>query len=118
MFKLSSREEVDGVFARLFYANGIPFNVAKSPLWIDMVRAINDAPKGYKPPCAEKIRTMLLDKERTKVEQALMPLKEHWPTYGVSIVSDDWTNIKNQPLINAMAVSGDKGMFISGINFS
>lgn len=47
-----------------------------------------------------------------------MPLKEQWHTYGVSIVSDGWTNIKNQTLINVMAISGGKGMFISGINCS
>ncbi|KAK9284059.1 hypothetical protein L1049_012319 [Liquidambar formosana] len=76
MFHVSSREEVDQKVARCLYGNGIAFHVMRSPLWADMVTAINNAPKGYKSPNYDKVRTALLDKEQGKVKQALSPLME------------------------------------------
>ncbi|XP_057469642.1 uncharacterized protein LOC130758708 [Actinidia eriantha] len=113
MFKISNKEDVDQRIARCLYGNGIPFNVVRSPLWADMVYAINNAPKGYTSPNYEKVRTTLLDKEQNKVRQALTPLMQDWSTHGVSIISDGWSNIKNQHLINIMAVSGGKAIFIN-----
>ncbi|KAF7112916.1 hypothetical protein RHSIM_RhsimUnG0179400 [Rhododendron simsii] len=112
MFKISTKEDVDQRIARCLYGNGIPFNVVRSPLWADMVAAINNAPKGYKSPNYEK------DKEQNKVRQALNPLMQDWSTHGVSIMSDGWSNIKNQQLINIMAVSGGKAIFINGHDVS
>ncbi|KAG5517471.1 hypothetical protein RHGRI_038021 [Rhododendron griersonianum] len=54
MFKISSKEDVDQRIDRCLYGNGIPFNVMRSPLWADMVAAINNTPKGYKSPNYEK----------------------------------------------------------------
>ncbi|KAI8556403.1 hypothetical protein RHMOL_Rhmol05G0250100 [Rhododendron molle] len=95
-----------------------------TPLWkyvtkiSDMVAAINSAPKGYKSPNYEKVRTTLLDKEQNKVRQALNPLMQDRSTHGVSIMSDGWSNIKNQQLINIMAISGGKAIFINGHDVS
>ncbi|XP_059628538.1 uncharacterized protein LOC132271233 [Cornus florida] len=118
LFKLSSRDETDSIVARYYYSCGISFNVARSPLWTDAVRAINNAPRGYRAPSSEKIRTILLDKERTKIDNALMPIKQNWPKYGVSIVSDGWSNCKNQPLINVLAVSRGRPVFVTAVDCS
>ncbi|XP_028123521.1 uncharacterized protein LOC114320660 [Camellia sinensis] len=83
-----------------------------------MVTAINNAPKGYKSPNYEKVRTNLLDIEQSKVQQSLNPLMQDWSIHGVSIVSDGWSNLKNQTLINIMAVSGGKAIFINGHDVS
>ncbi|KAL5713826.1 hypothetical protein ACHQM5_015869 [Ranunculus cassubicifolius] len=45
MFDTSSRSDVDAVIARCFYANGLPFNLARSPFFYDMIRIVNEAPK-------------------------------------------------------------------------
>ncbi|KAL7236186.1 hypothetical protein ACSBR1_019449 [Camellia fascicularis] len=118
MFHIRNREEVDQTIARCLYSNGIAFNVVRSPWWADMVTAINNAPKGYKSPNYEKVRTNLLDKEQSKVQQSLNPLMQDWSIHGVSIVSDGWSNLKNQTLINIMAVSGGKAIFINGHDVS
>jgi hypothetical protein len=52
---------VDAKVARFLYACGVPFNVLRSPYWHDLVKEINEAPKGYKSPNYEKARTVLLD---------------------------------------------------------
>lgn len=108
MFNMATREDTDTKVARFFYGCGISFNVARSPLWIDAVKAINESPRGYRAPGSEKIRTTLLDKEKTNVEGKLMIVKQDWPLYGVSIVSDGWSNIRSQPLLNVLAVCGGK----------
>ena len=118
MFHIGHREDVDQKIARCIYGNGIAFNVVRSPLWADMITAINNAPKGYKSPNYEKMRTSLLDKKQGKVKHALNPLMQEWATNGVSIISDGWSNLKNQPLINVMAVSGGKAIFLNGHDVS
>ncbi|KAL7206240.1 hypothetical protein ACSBR2_019031 [Camellia fascicularis] len=118
MFHIRNREEVGQTIARCLYSNGIAFNVVRSPWWADMVTAINNAPKGYKSPNYEKVGTNLLDKEQSKVQQSLNPLMQDWSIHGVSIISDGWSNLKNQTLINIMAVSGGKAIFINGHDVS
>jgi hypothetical protein len=44
---IGGRDEVDAKVLRFLYACGIPFNVLRSPYWHDLVKAINEAPKGY-----------------------------------------------------------------------
>lgn len=118
MFHISTREEVDQKIASMLYQNGVPFNVVRSPSWADMVHAINTAPKGYKSPNYEKVRTSLLDKEQSKVHQALTPLMQDWSTHGVSIISDGWSNVRNESLVNVMAVSGGRAIFINAYEVS
>jgi hypothetical protein len=78
-----------------------------------MVKAINKAPKGYKSPSYEKARTVLLDKERTKIQRALTWFTDEWGDFGVSIVSDGWTNVRNQHLINVLGVSASGAVFLA-----
>ena len=56
---------------RFLYACGIPFNVLPSPYWHEMVEAIRTAPVGYKSPRYDKARTVGLDKEKAKIQNAL-----------------------------------------------
>ncbi|CAL5328732.1 unnamed protein product [Camellia sinensis] len=109
--ELLKQEELDA--QQMFLGNA---KARKFPRY--MVTAINNAPKGYKSPNYEKVRTNLLDKEQSKVQQSLNPLMQDWSIHGVSIVFDGWSNLKNQTLINIMAVSGGKAIFISGHDVS
>ncbi|KAL3820011.1 hypothetical protein ACJIZ3_005916 [Penstemon smallii] len=84
----------------------------------DMIRGINEAPKGYKPPSADKIRKTLLDKEKSKLDRHLAGIKDQWPMFGISIVLDGWSNIKNQPIINVVEISGGRAKFLNGIDCS
>ena len=68
---IGGRDEVDAKMVKFLYACGIPFNMLRSPYWHDLVKAINEAPKGYKSPNYEKARTVLFDREKAKVQRAL-----------------------------------------------
>ena len=80
------RDDVDAKVLHFLYACGIPFNVLRSPYWHEMVEAICTAPTRYKSPGYDKARTMGLDKEKGKIQNALGKFKNSWNEYGVSIV--------------------------------
>ena len=117
-FKIMDRDEVDMMVMKGLCANGIPFNVLRNPQFHDMISAINKGPKGYKCPSYEKARTTLLDACKRSVEKDLVPVKDTWYSHGVSIVSDGWTNVKHQPLINILAVNSRGAMFLHAEDFS
>lgn len=56
---------------RCIYANGFSFNVVRSPYWKEMVRKINEVPKGYKGLGYEKVRGMLLEKDMKMIEDSI-----------------------------------------------
>jgi hypothetical protein len=58
---LTKSEEADFALAMSFYANGIPFNVARSPEFKYGIKKVAEAGEGYKPPGSEKLRSSLLD---------------------------------------------------------
>eukprot|EP00253_Pinus_taeda_P035891 PITA_35891 len=118
MFDVKGREGVDLAIARFFLACGIPFNAARSPYFEQMVRAINDGPQGYKAPGYENLRTVLVDKEKSRLERAMAPLKASWSVDGCSIVMDGWTDCRNRPLINIIVSSMSGPYFLRAIDCS
>jgi hypothetical protein len=109
---VKGEKKLDSRVARAIFACGIPFNVVRSPYWQDLVRAINKAPQGYKGPNYEKVRTILLKKERQLLDDVLKPIRSSWGSTGVSIISDGWTDTRRRPLINVIASSPKGAMFI------
>ena len=104
IFQQEAREEVDLTIVFFFYLNFISFNVAQSPLFIEMCQSLlYRAPTSYVPHCSKKLRTTLLVKARKEVYKILEPIKSTWPSFGVSIVYDGWTDATHHPLINFMA---------------
>ena len=61
---------------------------------------------------------MGLDKEKAKIQNALGQFTNAWNEYGVSIVSDGWTNVKGKPLINILGVSVSGAIFLSNHDYS
>jgi hypothetical protein len=74
-FGVAQRESIDMAVTKFLCANGIPFNVLRSPQFSEMVMAIRNGPKDYKGPSSEKARTTLLNACKRSVENDLVPLK-------------------------------------------
>eukprot|EP01018_Ginkgo_biloba_P016336 Gb_18465 [translate_table: standard] len=110
MFDAGNRDNIDYAIARFLYASDIPFNVAQSPYYEEMVRVINNGPKGYKPLGYEKLCTNLIDNEKSRVEKELEPVRDEWPKDGCSIIMDGWTDRRNRPLLYIM-VSCSRGLY-------
>jgi hypothetical protein len=87
IFQREKREEVDLNIGFFFYLNFISLNVARSPLFLEMCRALIDqAPIGYVPLNSKNLRTTLLVKAKKEVDKILQPIKSTWPSTCVSIV--------------------------------
>ena len=109
-------EIADTKVGRCLFTNGVPFNLVRSPYWREMVEAINEAPRGYRGPGYEKLRTTILHKEKKNVENLLKPIRDSWIQTGLSIVSDGWKDCKNRPLINVIAVCPKGAMFLRAVD--
>jgi hypothetical protein len=56
---------------------------------------------------------VLLVREKTKIQRALTQFIDEWGDYGVSIVSDGWTNVRNQHLINFLGDFATGAIFLA-----
>lgn len=63
-FQKVDKASADASVARFFYANGLPFNAARSSQYSDMIDQITKMPPGYKPPTYNRIRDELLIRKR------------------------------------------------------
>ena len=99
-----SQEQVNEAWARLCYANAIPFSLMESPWFksaLDVTISYVRGWKGYTPPLRQAVATKYLDREKTRTSDALIKrLFGPDPTmsagkiaceYGLSITSDGWS---------------------------
>eukprot|EP00253_Pinus_taeda_P014475 PITA_14475 len=115
-FNNDAREIADAAVAQCIYANGLSFNLVRSPYWAKMVKCLNEAPRGYKSPGYENIRTTLLSAQKLDLEAKLAPIRDSWLISGVSIISDEWKDQRNRPLINVIAQSPHGAMFFKAVD--
>ena len=54
----------------------------------------------------------MLKKERSLIEDVLKPVRNSWSSSGVSIISDGWTDTRRRPLVNLIASSPARAMFL------
>ena len=81
-----------------------------------MIKAVNEAPKGFKSPGYEKVHTTMLSAEKLDLEAKLSPIHNSWLISGVSIISDGWKDQRNRPLINVIAQSPKGSMFLKAVD--
>ncbi|XLU78462.1 hypothetical protein S245_001883, partial [Arachis hypogaea] len=77
----------------------------KSVFFQSFSYATNNYIDGYIPSGYNKLRTMLLEKEKQHMERMLEPTKNSWSGKEVSNVSDGWSDPQRRPLLNFMAVT-------------
>lgn len=76
-FKIIDRDMVNMTILRCFCANGLSFNLLRSPYFHEMVTTINKGSKSYKSPSYEKARMSLLDECRNNLEKELFLVPIH-----------------------------------------
>ena len=114
-FNMGAREIANSEIARMFYTGGLPFHFARNPYYARAFKSPSQLP-GYVPPGYNALRTTLLQKEKSNIENLLEPSKKTWNEKGVSICSAGWSDAQRRPLINIMAVSESGSMFLKAIN--
>ena len=112
---MGAHEIVDSEIVRMFYTERLSFHFARYPYY---ARAFKSASQllDYVPPGYNALKTTLLQKEKSNIENLLELIKKTWNEKGVSICSDGWSNAQRKPLINIMAVSEGGPMFLKAIN--
>jgi Protein of unknown function (DUF 659) len=108
---------LDSLIAKCFYSQGISFNMARNPYYLQsyMYAASHDL-SGYTPPTYNELRTTLLDREKANIDNLFEPVRFKWGEKGVTIVCNGWTGLERQPLINFFAVSDSVPMFLRAVN--
>ncbi|GMP85368.1 hypothetical protein CsSME_00038555 [Camellia sinensis var. sinensis] len=118
-FNVAQRDIADKDCARMFYASGLPFNLARSPYFRKYSQSLaNSSLMGYTPPSYDRLRTTLLSQEKAHVSRLLQPIRDSWNKKGVSLLSDGWLDRQRRPLINVMASSAGGAMFVKAIDSS
>eukprot|EP00253_Pinus_taeda_P019249 PITA_19249 len=115
-WKPVEKQEVDDVVAKYFYACAIPFNVARSPSFKNVIKKAIDFGKGYVPPGSEALRTTLLKRTKDRVTRKLADIKESWKLTGCTILSDGWSDLCHCPLINVLVYCPQGVLFLKAIN--
>ena len=76
-FNLATRDEVDKLAARMFYANAIPFNLTRCLYFRKYLQNLVESNlSGYTLPTYDRLRTTLLAQEKTHVDRPLQPIKK------------------------------------------
>eukprot|EP01018_Ginkgo_biloba_P006953 Gb_01590 [translate_table: standard] len=99
------KQHVYDVLGNFSYANGTPFNVARSPYFHNMFQQALEFGKGYKPPYFEALRTTILQRSKERLTNKLAHINETWKHTGCTIISDGWLDMKHRPLINVLVFS-------------
>ncbi|RWR88545.1 hypothetical protein CKAN_01756600 [Cinnamomum micranthum f. kanehirae] len=88
-FNVADKDIDDKAAARMFYACGLPFNLARSPYYINRLT-------GYTPPSFDRLHTTLLKQEKEHINRLVQPIKDTWRKKGLSLVPDGWSDLEDQ----------------------
>ncbi|KAI0528848.1 hypothetical protein KFK09_001391 [Dendrobium nobile] len=104
--------------ARFIYENGIPFNVVRSPSWINMLRSVGSYGRGLQLPSMYELRTWMLNEEVKTTSKMVDDVKKTWIETGVTIMSDGWSDIRHRSIINFLVNNPYGTVFLKSVNAS
>ncbi len=82
---------------------------------IHAMALVNDV---FDKPQKDAIRVQGLQVEMTVMKQDLEPLQASWTNYGCSIMIDNWSDMKQQNIINILVSSCRATIFLRSIDTS
>lgn len=103
---------------QFFYTGYLAFSLADTTIFRDMMREIAACDATWRPPTREALRTRHLREEHACITRELSPIRHAWATYGCSILSDGWTDIRRRPIINILVSCPLGTVFLRGVDAS
>ena len=73
-FNMGACEVVDNEIAKMFYTGGLSFHFARNPYYVHVFKSVSQL-LGYLLPGYNALRTTLLQKEKSNIENLLEPIK-------------------------------------------
>uniref|UniRef100_A0A7N2MM08 BED-type domain-containing protein n=1 Tax=Quercus lobata TaxID=97700 RepID=A0A7N2MM08_QUELO len=104
--------------ARWWYHSNVPFYASQSPYYQPMIDSVAAIGPGFKGPSFYELRGPLLKNAVHEVNDFLLDIKNDWKVYGCSLMSDGWTNQKQQPIMNFLVYCPRGAMFLKSIDTS
>lgn len=96
-------QRIDAELARCVYEEGFPLSIVDKPAFKRFLRAVRPA---YNPPARRQLSEQLLEEAYQRKKQEVDAALTKAPM--ISIVSDGWTNVRNESIINYLAsVNGE-----------
>jgi len=95
-------DELNGEFASMIYSTGVPFIFADHPKVVAFLQKLKPS---WKPPSAKVIAGSLLTKQSTALKTAINTFVTD--SKYVSLVSDGWSNIRREHMVNYVLVTPD-----------
>ncbi|KAK0603139.1 hypothetical protein LWI29_001783 [Acer saccharum] len=111
--KEEARDRTSMDIAKFFFENGIAFNVASSPSFINMCRSVGNYGRGLKPPTSCELSTTILKEEESNTQAIVAEVKKTWTQTGVSIIFDGWKDMRGRHLINLLVNNPHGTIFLS-----
>ncbi|RDX92334.1 hypothetical protein CR513_25546, partial [Mucuna pruriens] len=100
------------------YGNALPFNLVRSPLFVQMLKVVGEYGKGLKPPTYHEVRVSFLKKAVDNIHKSLEKYKSEWEKWGYTLMCDGWTDGKGSSLTNFLVNSPSGSVFIKSIDTS
>ena len=105
------REKVDQAIVKYMFFNTIPVKTAKGPYLQHMFDVAAKKGMGVKAPIEHESMNKYLKVEKEEIETYINSLKRQWPTYGVTVMCDGWTNTTRKQIINFMVYCDGRIIF-------
>jgi hypothetical protein len=118
IFKKELREEVCQAIAYFFYNNAISFNVAKSDEFQMMFEMVAGHGLGFKPPSYHEIRVKYLKQQVKLAKEAIEEHKNHWKSFGCTIMTDEWTDKRRRTILNFLVNNPRGTVFLKFVDAS
>ena len=118
IYYVQKRDDTYAAIGIFLFANGIPFHVARSPYYKEMVQTIAAIGTSYVPLGEHNLRTTVLERQVSKINVQKEQMRQTWARFGCSIVMDGWTDISKHPLINIIVTSTTGQFFLRAIDCS
>eukprot|EP00253_Pinus_taeda_P024053 PITA_24053 len=117
-WKKELRETACDYICRWWYDVDIPFNAYRSPYYELMFDAIHAAGKDFTGPTMHEIRGYRLQKEIASINEYLKNFKDSLERTGCIIMSNGWTDQRNNTIINFLIFCPQGTMFLKLVDAS
>lgn len=104
------QEKADETLARAIFASGTPLSITENKYWVEHYKHIRPS---YKLPSRYRLSNSLLDKEYDRVQE--MVIQKITEAESLALLSDGWTAIQGNPLINIMFATPEP-IFLKAVN--
>ncbi|XP_019436314.1 PREDICTED: uncharacterized protein LOC109342779 [Lupinus angustifolius] len=81
-----TKDDVDEILARFFFADGLDANIINSPYFHEMIKAVAAFGPGYEPLSIHELSGSFLSKEKEKIEKHVALVRESWPHTGCTLL--------------------------------